>query len=167
MIYPKDTDEKRKERKSFQLFYSLVNTDFWVYSGSDQNDHGVDYTFEFVEDEEYRGYRILAQIKSRSNPEIKNGNVVFDFPVKTANYAIGCAQPFFFFFVNLSTKEVNYLPLQDYFIDNKNKMNALKKNKETVRVFIPLDNRVENEELRIIAKSQYTFSEESGLRKVR
>ena len=57
--------------------------------------------------------------------------------------------------------------MQDYFIANIDKMNALEKNTGTVRVFVPLDNKVEDDELHEIAKSQYTFDDENGLRKIR
>ena len=166
-VYPKDTYEKRNERKTFQIFLPLLNPDCWEHLGSDHNDHGVDHAFEYIEKGEYRGYRILSQLKSRTNPEVRDGKIVFDFPVKTANYAVGCAQPFLFFFVNLTTREAYYLPLQDYFIANKDKMNALEKNTGTVRVFVPLDNKVEDDELHEIAKSQYTLDDENRLRKVR
>ena len=166
-VYPKDTYEKQNERKSFQLFFPLLDAYCWEYIGSDHNDHGVDYTFEYIENKEYRGYRILAQLKGRTNPDVRNGKIVFDFPVKTANYAVGCAQPFLFFFINLSTREAYYLLLQDYFIANKDKMNALEKNKKTIRVFVPLNNKVDDDELHKAAKSQYTFNDECGLRRMR
>lgn len=166
-VYPQDTPQKRNERRSFQLFLSILNTDCWEHLGSDHNDHGVDYSFEYIEEEQYKGYRVLCQLKSRTNPVIKNNTIVFDFPVKTANYAVGCPQPFVFFFVNLTTHEVFFLPLQDYFIANPDKMRALDRNKGTIRVFIPLDNRLDDPELIAVAKSQYTFDEEHGLRKMR
>ncbi len=119
-VYPKDTYEKRNERKSFQIFLPLLNPDCWEHLGSDHNDHGVDHAFEYIEEGEYRGYRILSQLKSRTNPEVRD-----------------------------------------------DKMNALEKNTGTVRVFVPLDNKVEDDELHEIAKSQYTFDDENGLRKIR
>lgn len=88
-VYPKDTLQKRNERKSFQVFLPLLNSECWEHLGSDHN-----YTFEYIEGEEYKGYRVLCQLKGRTNPEIRNDTIVFDFPVKTANYAIGCPLPF-------------------------------------------------------------------------
>lgn len=71
-VYPKDSYEKKNERRSFQIFFPLLNPDCWKLLGSDYNDHGVDHAFECI-DGEYKGYRILAQVKSRSNPIIRNG----------------------------------------------------------------------------------------------
>ena len=166
-VYPKDTEEKLKERESFQIFFSLLDMKSWEYLGSDHNDHGVDYSFEYIEDGEYKGFRILSQLKSSTKIELRDNDIVFDFPVKTANYAIGCPQPFIFFLVDLTNRQAYYLPMQDYFIANKDKMEALEKNKKSIRVFVSLDNKIEDEELKQVAKSQYTFDEEQGLRKTR
>lgn len=165
--YPQDSEEKLKERESFQIFFSLMDMRTWEYLGSDYNDHGVDYSFEFIEDGEYKGYRIFVQLKSSQKPEIRNNEIVFDFPVHTANYAITCAQPFIFFFVNLTNRIVYYLPLQDYFIANKDKMDKLENNKTKIRVFIPLKNTIDSERLKEVVKAQYSFDEENGLRRTR
>lgn len=166
-VYPKDSEEKLKERESFQIFFSLLDMKTWEYLGSDHNDHGVDYTFEYIEDSEYKGFRILAQLKSRTAPIFQGTEIVFDFPVKTANYAISCPQPFVFFLIDLTERKAYYLPLQDYFIANQDKMEALENNKKSIRVFLPMDNTLDDEELKVVAKSQYTFDEENGLRKTR
>ena len=166
-VFPKDTEEKLKERESFQIFFSLLDMKKWEYLGSDHNDHGVDYSFEYIEDGEYKGFRMLTQLKSSAKAKIQNDEIIFDFPAKTANYAISCPQPFVFFFVDLTSRQVYYLPLQDYFIANPDKMEALEKNKSSIRVFIPLNNRLDDAELKEVAKSQYTFDEEHGLRKTR
>ena len=167
-VYPQDTPQKRNERKSFKIFLPLLDSDYWEHLGSDNNDHGVDHSFEYIENGEYKGYRILCQLKSRTKPEInKKNQIIFDFPVKTANYAVGCPQPFVFFFIDLTTHDAYYLPLQDFFIANPDKMKALEKNKETIRVFIPIDNRLDDPELIEVAKAQYIFDEEHGLRKTR
>ena len=46
-------------------------------------------------------------------------------------------------------------------------MKALDKNGETIRVFIPLKNKLDDPELINVAKSQYAYDEEQGLRKTR
>lgn len=165
--YPKDTPENKKERKSYQILLGLFDTDIWDFKGKENHDHGVDYSFEFIENSEYRGYRILAQIKGRSKYSVRGSEIVFDFPVITANYAIGCAEPFVLFLVDLEEYRAYYLPIQDYFIANADKMRALEINKSSVRVFIPLNNTIDDPELKEVAKSQYSFDEEHGLRKVR
>lgn len=166
-VYPQDTYERRQERKSFQILFPLMAAEFWDYLGSDRNDHGVDHAFELIENELFKGYRILSQVKSRTAPEMRKDHYVLDFPVKTANYAVGCSQPFFLFFVNLTTREAFYLPLQEYFLNNPKKLDALEKNKSTIRVFIPVENMVDNKAMRQFAKAQYSYNEELRLKKNR
>ena len=166
-VYPKDSPQNQAERKSYQILNNLLNTEVWDFRGKENHDHGVDYAYEYIEDGEFRGYRMLAQIKGSRNLHIKDNKITFDFPVKTANYAISCAQPFVFFLVDLSKKTAYYLPLQDYFIANVDKMTALEKNKKTIRVFVPTGNTIDDAELKAVAKSQYTFDEERKLQKVR
>ena len=83
--------------------------------------------------------------RGSKNLRIKGYEIIFDFQVKTANYAISCAHPFVFFLVDFIEKTAYYLPFQDYFIANVDKMTVLK----------------------TVAKSQYTFDEERKLQKVR
>lgn len=166
-IYPQDTPQKRNERKSFNILFPLIDPECWEYLGPDTNDHGVDHSFELIEENNYKGYRILSQVKSRTSPEIKNGNVVFDFPVKTANYAVGCSQPFFFFFVNLSDSTAFYISLQEFFIENHKKISSLEHNTSTVRVFIPVVNRVGDDKMKSLAKRQYAYTDSKGLWRTR
>lgn len=165
-LYPKDTLQNREERRSYQILNGLLDTCVWDFKGKENHDHGVDYMYEYIENGEYKGYRILAQIKGRRNIEIKDSIIVFDFPVKTANYAVGCSEPFIFFLVDLSNTIAYYLSIQDFFIANEDKMQKLAVNKSTIRLVIPCKNIVDNEELRVITKSQYCF-DDSGLRKTR
>ena len=161
LTYAIDSEEAKKERKSFQILFSKLDAEHWVWNSKDTFDHGVDYGFEYIENNEYKGYRIISQIKSSSKLVIKNGSIPFDFPVKTASYAIGSAQPYIFFLVDLNSETVYYLPLQDYFIANENKLLDTMTNTSTVRVFVPIDNIVSYEDADLIevAKSQYSFNE--------
>lgn len=173
--YPKDNENKIKERKSFQILFSKFNTNFWEFNGRDLNDHGMDYEFEFIEDGEYRGYRILSQVKSSESDEIikyyEDKLSYSKLPVKTATYAISCTSPFVLFVIDLRTKIAYYLPLQDYFIQNQDAFNKLSINKSTITVYIPLSNiidpNVSDAALRQIAKSSYCFTFPDTLQKIR
>lgn len=165
--YPQDSEQKKKERRSFNLMIPLFDPDCWDFIGSDKNDHGVDYTYELIEEGKFKGYRVLIQVKSRTDPEIRDDKIIFDFPVKTANYAVGSAQPFFFILINLSTRNGYYICLQDYFIENKDAIKKLDRNTSSIRVFVPLANHVDDDNFRKIAHRQYSYSETDGLRKVR
>ena len=80
-------------------------------------------------------------------------------PVKTANYAVECSQPFVLFVVDLISATAYYLPLQDYFIANRDKYEKLKVNTSTISVRIPTRNTVSyaDDDLVVVAKSCYCF----------
>ena len=168
-VYPQDTEQFKKERRSYQAIFNKFNMDEWEPNGSDRTDHGMDFGFEFIEDEQYKGYRVLSQIKSTEHLETQGEYCVFDFPVKTAAYAIGCSQPFLFILVDLTTDTPYYVCLQDFFIENPELMKKVENNKCSVRVQVPMGQYIcrTNEDLKEIAKKQFTFSEEHGLARVR
>lgn len=84
--YALDSEESKKERKSFQILFSKLDLEHWTWNGKDTFDHGV--AFENIENYEYKGYRIISQVKFRSKLEIKDGFIPYNFPVKTAAYSI-------------------------------------------------------------------------------
>lgn len=68
-----------------QTFFAWLAVSLWIYE------------FEYIEDGEYRGYRMLTQVKSS---EIDNVIKYYDnhlsfskLPVRTAAYAITCSNP--------------------------------------------------------------------------
>jgi hypothetical protein len=167
--YPQDSEEFKKERKSFQILFYKLNTDVWQSNGSDNFDHGVDYSFEYIEDDEYKGYRILSQIKSTEHIIDQGENVAFDLNVKTASYSIGSSQPFILFLIDLITDTVYYVCLQELFVSNNKLYEKLKKNATSIRVKIPKQNIVNRDAIALqeIAKRQYSFSENRGVVQVR
>lgn len=166
--YPQDTEEFKKERKSYQLLFYRLNADVWAPNGSDNTDHGMDYGFEYIENGNYKGYRILSQIKSTEHIIKSKKSVSFDLKVITAAYAISSAQPFVLFVVDLIADVIYYICLQDFFIDNPASLKAVGNNKSKVRIKIPLDYIVTRETIGLqeVAKSQYSFTN-GTLRKTR
>ena len=165
-VFPQDSPGRRAETRSFQILFPKFNSDHWDFIGHDQHDHGVDYTFEYIENNEYHGYRILSQIKGSSLLKIKGKDYVsFSLPVKTANYAVSCRNPFVLFVVDLKTGVAYYLALQDYFIANPDSYERLLKNSTSINVHVPIDNVVnhENSDLIAIAKSGYSFDANSDI----
>ena len=166
--YPQDTEEFKKERKSYQQLFYKLNVEVWAPNGSDNTDHGMDYGFEYIEDGQYKSYRIFSQIKSTQKINIANSVVRFDLPVKTATYAISSSAPFVLFVVDLNTETPYYICLQDYFINNSDSLKSIQNNKSTIRIKIPIKQTVTRDDvgLQNIAKSQYTFYK-GILRKIR
>ncbi len=157
--YPQDTEEFKKERKSYQLLFYRLNAEVWAPNGSDHTDHGMDYGFEYIEDGRYKGFRIYSQIKSTEHINKSEKCVSFDLKVKTAAYAISSAQPFVLFIVDLVRDVAYYICLQDFFIDNPTSLESVSNNKSTVRIKIPLTQTVTRDTtgLQEIAKAQYSF----------
>lgn len=162
-VFPQDSSGRRDETRSFQILFPKFNAEHWDFVGCDHHDHGVDYTFEYIKNNEYHGYRILSQIKGSSILKIKDEEYFsFAIPVKTANYAVSCRSPFVLFVVDLKTETAYYLALQDYFIANPDKYEKLSKNSSIITVHVPRDNVVcrEDADLIAIAKSGYCFNED-------
>ena len=76
--YPQDTENFQKERKSYQSLFYKLNAEVWAPNGSDNTDHGMDYGFEYIEERQYKGYRIYSQIKSTEHLQIQGDHIVFD-----------------------------------------------------------------------------------------
>ena len=70
-VYGQDTEENRKERRSYQVLFGLMNTDIWSFLGRDNHDHGVDYSFEFIE-KIYNIYINRVESFSSYDPSYKN-----------------------------------------------------------------------------------------------
>lgn len=167
--YPLDTEELQKERMSYQSLFYKFDMKEWVPNGSDHTDHGMDYGFEYIEGNEYKGFRLLSQIKSTEHIEKKDDVCIFDLKITTAVYAIHCSQPFVLFLVDLKDDDAYYVCLQEHFIKHPEMIDKVQKNKSTIRIKIPINNIVsrDNTDLKRIAKEQFTFDEESGIRKIR
>ena len=158
--YPEYTPERIKESKSYQVLLPKFDARRWAFGCSEWQDHGVDYSFEYVQDGFFHGFRLLGQVKGSSHLKFGNADSFsYALPVKTANYAVECSQPFVLFVVDLISATAYYLPLQDYFIANRDKYEKLKVNTSTISVRIPTRNTVSyaDDDLVVVAKSCYYF----------
>lgn len=70
--YPEYTPERIKESKSYQVLLPKFNARRWAFGSSEWQDHGVDYSFEYVQDGFFHGFRLLGQVKGSSH--LKFGN---------------------------------------------------------------------------------------------
>lgn len=91
--YPEYTPERIKESKSYQVLLPKFNARRWAFGCSEWQDHGVDYSFEYVQDGFFHGFRLLGQVKGSSHLKFGNADSFsYALPVKTANYAVECSQ---------------------------------------------------------------------------
>ena len=163
-VYPQDSPGRRAETRSFQILLPKFDASHLDFLGQDHHDHGVDYTFEYIENNEYHGHRILSQVKGSAHLRMGSKSYIsYPLPVKTANYAVECHDSFVLFVVDLKSEIAYYLPLQDYFSANQDKYERLAKNIASINVHIPIENVVnyEDSDLIAVAKSGYYFNREN------
>ncbi|MCD7885924.1 MAG: DUF4365 domain-containing protein [Lachnospiraceae bacterium] len=159
-IYPKDDDKRQKGTKARALLPAMFDLSHWEYHEQTGTDHGTDMVFEYIEDEEFRGHKLEAQIKGRSKVEVGRYGIPLAVDVKTLNYGLSCKNAFVLFLVDLSTGEdAYYLPVQDYFIADLSLYDRLEKNTSTLTVYFSEDNKVSYDDFDLcqIAKSGYVM----------
>lgn len=139
MSFPKDTIERKGGTRARALVPPNLNTEHWEYHEQTGNDVGCDLVIELVENDEFVNKKIECQIKGRSELNIINdGNfIVFDFPVKTAKYALNGYCPFILFLVDLENETVYWQSIKDYAILNPDFEKRIDKNSTSVRIHIP------------------------------
>jgi hypothetical protein len=166
---PKDCNARQIGSKARQIVHSSFDATNWEFHEITGTDHGTDCILELIEDDKYANNRLEGQIKGTLTPKKLNGGDVFSFSmdIKTINYGLNCRYAFVLFYVDVENEAVYYLPLQDYFISNKDLFNTLENNKSTMAIHIPCDNIVSDNdfELREIAKSTYIGGCSSDLHK--
>ena len=166
---PKDCSARAISTRARSLVVYKLNAEKWEWHEQTGTDHGTDMVIELVENEDFVNKKIEAQIKGRTTITVlKNGEISFDLDVKTVNYALGSSNAFVLFLVDVTDEIVYYLPIQDYFIANKDKFKAAENNRTTVNVHISADNIVTNntEKLVDIAKSVYVGGPSDSLKRI-
>ena len=146
-------------KKAIAIFHYQLPIEHWEYHESTGADSGTDCVIELIENYEFHNQKIECQIKGTTTAEqLKNKNV-FSFPldVKTINYALSSSTGFVLFYVDINNEIIYYLPIQDYFISNKELYDKLNGKQEKLSVHIPADNILSEDDfdLQQIAKSIY------------
>lgn len=166
---PKDYSARVIGSEARKLVHYIFPSQQWEYRECTGNDNGVDCIIELIEHEKWTNRKIEGQIKGTITPyKLKSKNCFsFSLDVKTINYGLNSANAFLLFYVDVVSEEIYYLPIQDYFISNKDLFNKLENNNSTMNVHIPCDNLVRNNnfELQEIAKSTYVGGPGSELHK--
>ena len=168
-ILPKDCSAREVATRARSLVVYKLNAKKWEWHEQTGIDHGTDMIIELAENDTFSNKKIEIQIKGRKSISfLKTGEISFNLDVKNINYALGSSNAFVVFLVDVIAEIVYYIPIQDYFIANKDKFLAAENNKSTVNIHIDPDNVLSDEdnELCEIAKSVYVDGPGSLLRKV-
>lgn len=165
----KDCSARAICTRSRGIFAYQIDANKWEWHEQTGTDHGTDIVLELSDKGVFSGKKIDGQLKGTTNIDVlKNGMIKYDLDVKTINYALGNANPFVLFLVDVNEEKVFYLPLQDYFIDNPDKFEAAENNSSTVTVHIEPDTTITEKAdgLLEIAKSVYVGGPSQELRKI-
>ena len=133
----------------------------WKFHGRTGNDYGIDIEFELSENNEWENNKIEGQIKGTNSFKILSDNDFITFALKTytIRYALNSPYSFVLFVVDVVIVKVYYLPIQEYFIYNKELILKIELQK-TINVHIPLANIIDKSDdydLQQIAKIGITI----------
>ena len=155
---PRDCSPRIVSNRARSIVPYRLNSSTWEWHEQTGTDHGTDMILELVEDGLYSNRKVEVQIKGTQNLELINDNlIVYDFDVKTVNYALGTANAFVLFLVDIVEEVVYYLAIQEYFMRNPQKMNAAKSNNSSVRIQIPVTNTINENTVELCELARRTY----------
>jgi len=166
---PKDCTARTVCTRSRGIFAYQIDAEKWEWHEQTGTDHGTDIVLELSEDGKFSGKKIEGQIKGRKKIKVlKSGTITFDLDVKTVNYALGSSNAFVLFLVDVNEEKTYFLPLQEYFINNPNKIDDAENNVTSVTVHLnPDENLVDNGDVLVeLSKSAYVGGPSKNLHKV-
>ena len=167
---PKDCSARAIGTRARSLVVYKLNSEKWEWHEQTGTDHGTDIGIELVENEEFVNKKIEGQIKgTKCLKKLLNGDITFNMEIKTVKYALNSIHTFVLFLADVSNETVYYLPLQDYFIDNPDKLDIIEKNNKTVTVHIGCKNILNDkaDELCMLAKNIYSGYSGGKLARIR
>ena len=157
--FPKNCEGRVIGSTAKGIFHYQLPKKRWEYHESTGADNGTDCVIELIENDEFHNHKIECQIKGTTNATQLKREPVFSFPleIKTINYALSSSTGFVLFYVDVKNEIVYYLPIQDYFISNKELYDVLNSDQEKLSVHIPADNILSEDDfdLQQISKSIY------------
>jgi hypothetical protein len=169
--YPKDCNARKICSKARAIFPNRLNLDNWEFHEMTGTDHGTDMIIEYIENNEFKSYKIECQIKGTANIEKykTKENISYPLDVKTINYALNCKNAFILVLVDIINEEVYYITIQDYFIANRRHFESLNKNTSTINIHIFENDKLTKEndnDLREVAKCTYKRAKEDEIIKI-
>lgn len=120
MRFPKDCSARAICTRARSIVPYRLDSEVFDWQELTGTDHGTDMVIEYVEEGIFRNYKLECQIKGTTEPNfLRNGDLSFALDIKTIGYALGCPRSFILLLVDVNREDVYYLPLQHYFIENK------------------------------------------------
>lgn len=165
---PIDTKGRKIGSRGRQLLHASINVEHWEYKEETGNDVGRDCILELSEHDQWLNHKVEGQIKATTKPDFIFGKqfLSISIEVKTLRYALGSPIAFVLFVVDVNTKKIYYICLQDYFIADKSLMKKLDTEQKTHNVRVPVNNVLNDndEHLQELARRTYLGSISNNLR---
>ncbi len=119
---PERSDKHIKETASFKIFSQII-PDHWLIREVTERDYGIDCYIELVnEKKQCTGDIVSIQIKGRNivswNKTDQNSFTLSGIKISTTNYWYTFSVPVFILLVDISKKEIFYLPVKSYIKKN-------------------------------------------------
>lgn len=167
--FPKDVSARVIGSTAKAIVHRGFNATNWEYREDTGCDVGIDCSFDYIENENWTGDKLFCQIKGTQKPNfIYNHEFLsVNLKVSTLNYALNQSFSFLVLYVNVNDDTIYYLPVQEYFIANKELFDKLSSGQEKISLHIPCDNIVssDNENIKELAKSRYVGGPNKNLHK--
>lgn len=156
---PQNSEQRKIGARARAILHYTLDADHWEYREETGNDVGRDCVIELSENDEWCNHKIEGQVKGTKSPNLLKDGQTFSFPfeIKTIKYALGSNNAFILFYVDVTSENVYYLPIQDYFITNKVYFSNLNSGQATLNVHIPKGNLLSKNdtELQDLTRSVY------------
>ena len=167
---PKGGLSRQIASRARAIVHYKFNAERWEYREQTGMDYGLDCRLELLRDDYFNSDFIEVQIKGVTSPQfLKSGKELrFQMEKKTIVYALNSANAFVLLLVDVPNETIYYLPLQDYFISDPTRFDALNSKYETMAIHIPVDNIVsdQDDDLQAIAQSRYIHGPGKELKKI-
>ncbi|MBR0373573.1 MAG: DUF4365 domain-containing protein [Mogibacterium sp.] len=154
-----DSEQRKIGSRACAIVHYQIDAERWLYREDPDPAVGRDCVIELSENDRWLGHRLECQIKGTKNPSklTREDAFTYSLETRTIQYALNSSGAFVLFYVDVVNEIVYYLPVQDYFIENKQLFDKLDAQQETINVHIPQANILAkgDRELREIARSTY------------
>jgi hypothetical protein len=136
------------DTRAVRTILSTIPSD-WLVRNLEERDYGIDLTIEMFDGKNPTGRIALIQVKGRET-SFPN-RVSISFPVKTIQYALLFAEPFFLFHTSIADGTTYFIWIQKYVTARLNNKNPKWRSRKHVTFHFPPENTLKDGQARIEA----------------
>jgi len=141
-VFPKDIASRKIGSNARRIVHYKFNPDFWDYKEETGEDRGRDCFFELINDNKWKNEKIEVQIKGTTDINYILSNTMVSFSLKLSTFFYGVNSPYSFMLlvVDLQTEDIYYICLQEYYNDNKDRIDSKIDDQNYISIRIPVEN---------------------------